>query len=213
MQRVSLLPSDSSDAVLLDTGADTSVVNYSLVYALRASGGITRRPVIVSNHSWANQYLFVTVWYLTSLSAWVVDDALAGPGLIISWPVMETLGYSLDDIFVRARNRQAEWDLDSPAAVIASVACVPAHPVPPLSAVPLSCASPRPHELTSVDSQPLTQPGTLHWSSLDLSGGYDHVPLAASAPYFTLSDDDIEMDEGEDVNVASPNGLKRPRRC
>ncbi|RHY73512.1 hypothetical protein DYB30_013685, partial [Aphanomyces astaci] len=49
---------------------------------------------------------------LRGLKAWV-DDASTATELIVSRPVMELLGFSVEDLLVGARKKKEEWDVSS----------------------------------------------------------------------------------------------------
>ncbi|KAF0721769.1 hypothetical protein Ae201684_018923 [Aphanomyces euteiches] len=122
------------DNVLLDTGADVNVVSRGVMDALAAKGA----SVAVATHDKPRQIYpygadaaplemrrsvkFTSVTLETAcgpltlrgLQAWV-DDTSSLTELIISRPVMEVLGFSVDDLLVGARQQNAEWDV-SPEA-------------------------------------------------------------------------------------------------
>ncbi|KAH9093688.1 hypothetical protein Ae201684P_016312 [Aphanomyces euteiches] len=122
------------DNVLLDTGADVNVVSRGVMDALAAKGA----SVAVATHDKPRQIYpygadaaplemrrsvkFTSVTLETTcgpltlrgLQAWV-DDTSSLIELIISRPVMEVLGFSVDDLLVGARQQNAEWDV-SPEA-------------------------------------------------------------------------------------------------
>ncbi|KAH9102899.1 hypothetical protein AeMF1_020640, partial [Aphanomyces euteiches] len=122
------------DNVLLDTGADVNVVSRGVMDALAAKGA----SVAVATHDKPRQIYpygtdaaplemrrsvkFTSVTLETAcgpltlrgLQAWVYDTSSLIE-LIISRPVMEVLGFSVDDLLVGARQQNAEWDV-SPEA-------------------------------------------------------------------------------------------------
>ncbi|RHY98549.1 hypothetical protein DYB35_010963, partial [Aphanomyces astaci] len=115
-------------ALLLDSGADLSVVSGGLVSALLAAGaapeittmgplslrpcGADRRPVVVTKQVRFGNLEFKTgcgPLMLRGLRVWV-DEAVAGVELNLGLPVMQKLGYSDKMLLENARRQQAEWD-------------------------------------------------------------------------------------------------------
>ncbi|ETV92271.1 hypothetical protein H310_13336 [Aphanomyces invadans] len=116
--------------VLLDTGADVNVVSRGVMEAL-ATGGIavdvvehakpqlvfpygeTAAPLKMSRRATFGKVTLETTCgplVLRGLKAWI-DDTASTIDLNISRPVMEVLGFSVDDLLVGARRQKSEWDV------------------------------------------------------------------------------------------------------
>ena len=123
------------DNVLLDTGADVNVVSRGVMDELAANGA---NVAVVSHDKPRLIYLYgadaaplemrrsvkftsVTLetacgpLTLRGLQAWV-DDTSSLIELIISRPIMDVLGFSVDDLLVGARQQNAEWDVSPEAS-------------------------------------------------------------------------------------------------
>ncbi|ETV91029.1 hypothetical protein H310_14269 [Aphanomyces invadans] len=72
--------------LLLDSGADVNAISCGVMEALTAAA------------------------VAVDIVAWV-DDTASSFDLIISRPVMEMLGFSVDDLLVEARQQKSEWDV------------------------------------------------------------------------------------------------------
>ncbi|RLO01458.1 hypothetical protein DYB28_015277 [Aphanomyces astaci] len=98
--------------VLLDSGSDVTVVTRGVMGALDAAG------VKVGTVSHTVKFNCVTLdstcgpLVLRGLKSWV-DDASTATELIVSLPVMELLGFSVEDLLVGARKKKEEWDVSS----------------------------------------------------------------------------------------------------
>ncbi|RHZ39879.1 hypothetical protein DYB26_015734 [Aphanomyces astaci] len=96
------------DDVLLDSGSDVTVVTRGVMVALTAAG------VKVGTVSHSVPHFGVPV-----------DDASTTTELIVSRPVMELLGFSVEDLIVGARKKEEEWDVSSvPTNELSSMANV-----------------------------------------------------------------------------------------
>ncbi|KAH9142702.1 hypothetical protein AeRB84_013240 [Aphanomyces euteiches] len=119
------------DNVLLDSGADATILNTALLAAILSSGTpcvfrkltprrlapFTVTTIEVSDQITLDRLELITLagpLILRHLSPWVVDVDSHDPRLIISRPVMERLGYSLPHLLRTARSVNAEWDLSHP---------------------------------------------------------------------------------------------------
>ncbi|RLN99921.1 hypothetical protein DYB28_012044 [Aphanomyces astaci] len=107
------------DDVLLDSGSDVTVVTRGVMDALDAVGvkvgtvshsvphlaypyGSDAKPVVMTLDTTCGPLV------LRNLKAWV-DDASTATELIVSRPVMELLGFSVEDLLVGARKKKEEW--------------------------------------------------------------------------------------------------------
>ncbi|RHY25685.1 hypothetical protein DYB32_008822 [Aphanomyces invadans] len=137
--------------VLLDTGADVNVVSLSLnvvsrgvIDALAEKNatvavqvhdqprlvypyGVDIKPLDMKRHvKFGMVTLDTTCGPLTlrGLQAWI-DETSTAMGFIVSRPVMEVLGFSIDDLLDGARRQQAEWEV-SPGSdgPVTSMSCV-----------------------------------------------------------------------------------------
>ncbi|RLO10146.1 hypothetical protein DYB28_010028, partial [Aphanomyces astaci] len=120
------------DDVLLDSGSDVTVVTRGVMDALDAAGvkvgtvshsvphlaypyGSDAKPVVMTRSVKFNCVTLDTTCgplVLRGLKAWV-DDASTATELIVSRPVMELLGFSVEDLLVGARKKKEEWDVSS----------------------------------------------------------------------------------------------------
>ncbi|RHY79988.1 hypothetical protein DYB31_013448, partial [Aphanomyces astaci] len=118
------------DDVLLDSGSDVTVVTRGVMDALDAAGvkvgtvsqsvphlaypyGSDVKPVVMSRSGEFNCVTLDTTCgphVLRGLKAWV-DDASTATELIVSRPIMELLGLSVEDLLVGARKKKEEWDV------------------------------------------------------------------------------------------------------
>ncbi|KAE9015727.1 hypothetical protein PR002_g13842 [Phytophthora rubi] len=114
-------------ALLLDSGADTSLVARGVIDALQDDGVLVHirqvadqelKPV-GSGQLVASQVVqFKEVMLATSAGPLMlrnlecfVDESDPSHGLIVGRPIMKILGYSTDELLVRARDAQTEWEL------------------------------------------------------------------------------------------------------
>ncbi|GMG14688.1 unnamed protein product [Phytophthora fragariaefolia] len=114
--------------VLLDSGADVNVVSRGLITLLREQGVAVRtkeqEPHKLTTFDGAvfevTQMVHLDVIQIQTTAgplllrrtpAWVFEQEASKPILILSRPVMERLGYSVDAILARACDTQPEWDL------------------------------------------------------------------------------------------------------
>ncbi|RLO04942.1 hypothetical protein DYB28_007037, partial [Aphanomyces astaci] len=120
------------DDVLLDSGSDVTVVTRGVMDALDAAGvkvgtvshsvphlaypyGSDAKPVVMTRSVKFNCVTLDTTCgplVLRGLKAWV-DDASTATELIVSRPVMELLGFSVEILLVGARKKKGEWDVSS----------------------------------------------------------------------------------------------------
>ncbi|RHY23528.1 hypothetical protein DYB32_009155 [Aphanomyces invadans] len=116
--------------ILLDTGADVNVVSRGVRDALAACDAAV--DIVVHDIT-----LDTTCGplVLRGLKAWV-DNTASSIDVIISRPVMEVLGFSVDDLLVEARQQKSEWDVsdgvDIPASNMARVSFLMAERRDPL---------------------------------------------------------------------------------
>ncbi|RHY17779.1 hypothetical protein DYB32_010472 [Aphanomyces invadans] len=108
--------------VLLDTGADVKVVSrggHGCVSREECHGcGSSARPTTSGLPLWRRNVKFSMVTLDTTcgpltqrdLQAWI-DETSTAIDFIVSRPVMEVLGFSIDDLPDGARGQQAEWDV------------------------------------------------------------------------------------------------------
>ncbi|RHY28056.1 hypothetical protein DYB32_006302 [Aphanomyces invadans] len=116
--------------ILLDSGADVNVVLRGVTKALTAAAvpleivvqdkpqlvfhyGETAAPQKMSRRAAFGKLTLDTACgplVLRGLKAWV-DYTASSIDLIISRPVMEFLGFSMDDLLVEARQQKSEWDV------------------------------------------------------------------------------------------------------
>ncbi|RHY22096.1 hypothetical protein DYB32_009616 [Aphanomyces invadans] len=116
--------------VLLDTGADVNVVSRGVMDALAEKNatvavqvhdqprlvypyGVDVKPLEMKRHvKFGMVTLDTTCGPLTlrGLQAWI-DETSTAMDFIVSRPVMEVLGFSIDDLLDGARRQQAEWDV------------------------------------------------------------------------------------------------------
>ncbi|RHY27897.1 hypothetical protein DYB32_006578 [Aphanomyces invadans] len=118
------------DNLLLDTGGNVNVASVGLVEALEKANVATQvvvddtptalypygkatKPVLLSRRLRLSVALTTTCGplLLRGLPVWVDDDADDDVALIISRPVMESLGFSTDALLVNARSLISEWDM------------------------------------------------------------------------------------------------------
>ncbi|KAH9107236.1 hypothetical protein LEN26_001688 [Aphanomyces euteiches] len=107
------------DNVLLDTaGLKADVITVEsprLVYPY----GNDAKPLAMTRRVKFNSLTLDTTCgplVLRGFQAWI-DDASPLVELIVSRPVMEILGFSVDDLLVGARKEKAEWDVSADAKV------------------------------------------------------------------------------------------------
>ncbi|RHZ06294.1 hypothetical protein DYB26_008559, partial [Aphanomyces astaci] len=87
------------DDVLLDSGSDVTIVTRGVMDALDAAGVKVGTPVVMTRSVKFNCVMLDTTCgplVLRGLKAWV-DDASTATELIVSRPVMELLGFSVED--------------------------------------------------------------------------------------------------------------------
>ncbi|RHY23279.1 hypothetical protein DYB32_009255 [Aphanomyces invadans] len=108
--------------VLLDTGADVNVVTRGVVDVLAVKGaGVTVELLWMKRSAKFGAVVLGTTCgplTLRGLHCWI-DDTSPEIDLIISRPVMELLGFSVDALLVGARQKDTEWDVsvnDEPPA-------------------------------------------------------------------------------------------------
>ncbi|KAG9409207.1 hypothetical protein AC1031_019466 [Aphanomyces cochlioides] len=124
------------DNVLLDTGADVNMVSLGVINALDTAGvkadeitleaprfvypyGNDAKPLAMTRRVKFNSLTLDTACgplVLRGFQAWI-DDASPLVELIVSRPVMEILGFNVDDLLVGARQEKAEWDVSAEAKV------------------------------------------------------------------------------------------------
>ncbi|RHY17466.1 hypothetical protein DYB32_010514, partial [Aphanomyces invadans] len=116
--------------LLLDTGANVNVASVALITALEKAGVATQvvvddtptalypygketKPVMLSRRLRLSVALTTTCGplLLRGVPVWIDDEADADVALIISRPVMESLGFSTDALLVKARSLKPEWDM------------------------------------------------------------------------------------------------------
>ncbi|ETV93474.1 hypothetical protein H310_12525 [Aphanomyces invadans] len=99
--------------VLLDTGADVNVVTRGVVDVLAVKGaGVTVELLWMKRSAKFGAVVLGTTCgplTLRGLHCWI-DDTSPEIDLIISRPVMELLGFSVDALLVGARQKDTEWD-------------------------------------------------------------------------------------------------------
>ncbi|KAF0714706.1 hypothetical protein AaE_011509, partial [Aphanomyces astaci] len=120
------------DDVLLDSGSDVTVVTRGVMDALDAAGvevgivshsvphfvypyGSDAKQVVMTRSVKFNCVTLDTTCgplVLRGLKAWV-DDTSTATELIVSRPVIELLGFSVEDFLVGARKQKEEWDVSS----------------------------------------------------------------------------------------------------
>ncbi|OWZ15194.1 hypothetical protein PHMEG_00011217 [Phytophthora megakarya] len=117
------------EEVLLDTGADTTVVSRGLVRELKRSGVQLRlnkgdphvlrpfgsKPIRTAWHIIFDKVQLTTVagpLMLRQLRAWVHEGERETSSLILYRFVMRRLGYSVDALLAEAREQQKEFDLE-----------------------------------------------------------------------------------------------------
>ncbi|KAF0742416.1 hypothetical protein AaE_008611, partial [Aphanomyces astaci] len=118
------------DDVLLDSGSDVTVVTRGVMDALDSVKvgtvshsvphlaypyGSDVKPVLMTRSIKFNCVTLDTTCgplVLRGLKAWV-DDAWTATELIVSRPVMELLGFSVEDLLFGARKKKEEWDVSS----------------------------------------------------------------------------------------------------
>ncbi|ETV82810.1 hypothetical protein H257_04591 [Aphanomyces astaci] len=118
--------------VLLDSGSDVTVVTRGVMNALDAAGvkvgtvshsvphlaypyGSDAKPVVMTRSVKFNCVTLDTTYgplVLRRLKAWV-DDASTATELIVSRPVMDLLGFSVEDLLVGAKKKKEELDVSS----------------------------------------------------------------------------------------------------
>ncbi|RLO11846.1 hypothetical protein DYB28_012237, partial [Aphanomyces astaci] len=141
------------DDVLLDSGSDVTVVTRGVMDALDAAG------VKVGTISHSRQVQLCGPLVLRGLKAWV-DDASTATELIVSRPVMELLGFSVEDLLVGARKKKEEWDVSSVPTNelygMANVKRLMAEKLNPSELYPddmMECATPEVYLKTSVEDE------------------------------------------------------------
>ncbi|RHY20668.1 hypothetical protein DYB32_009985 [Aphanomyces invadans] len=125
--------------ILLDTEADVNVVSRGVMDALAAcdvavdivvhdkppivfSYGETAAPLTMSRLAALGKLTLDATCgplVLRGLKAWV-DDTASSIDVIISGPVVEILGFSVDDLLVEARQQKSEWDVSDGVDIPAS---------------------------------------------------------------------------------------------
>ncbi|RLO03102.1 hypothetical protein DYB28_013292 [Aphanomyces astaci] len=167
------------DDVLLDSGSDVTVVTRGVMDALDAAGvkvgtvshsvphlaypyGSDAKPVVMTRSVKFNCVTLDTTCgplVLRGLKAWV-DDASTATELIVSRPVMELLGFSVEDLLVGARKKMEEWDVSSvptnELSGMANVKRLMAEKLNPLELDPddgMECATPEVYPKASVEDE------------------------------------------------------------
>ncbi|RLO04616.1 hypothetical protein DYB28_003906 [Aphanomyces astaci] len=146
------------DDVLLDS---VGTVLYSVPH-LAYPYGSDAKPVVMMR---CVKFDCVTLdttcrpFVLRGLKAWV-DDASTATELIVSRPVNELLGFSVEDLLVGARKKKEEWDVSSvptnELSGIANVKRLMAEKLNPPEVDPddgMDCATPEVYPKTSVDDE------------------------------------------------------------
>ncbi|KAG6615986.1 DEAD-box ATP-dependent RNA helicase 36 [Phytophthora cinnamomi] len=116
------------DRVLLDSGADVIVASRSLVAHLERNGVSVRvetcsprslsmfdgKTLTVMQKAWFDTikiYTSAGPLLLRRTPAWIFGDDAEPLTMMLSRPVMERLGYSVDAILAKAYGTRPEWDL------------------------------------------------------------------------------------------------------